>query len=53
MIPRLGVVDFVRSLGRILGGKPRVPSSLAGNSLTCNLGTLALNESATINITNS
>jgi nitroreductase len=32
-MPRLGPVGFIRSLGRILQGKPQVPPSLADNDL--------------------
>jgi len=32
MLPKLGPVQFVRSLLRILGGRPQVPTSLADNA---------------------
>jgi nitroreductase len=32
-IPRLTIKEFVRSVGRILAGKPQVPPALAGNEL--------------------
>ncbi len=32
-LPRLTFKEFVRSIGRLLAGKPQVPDSLAGNAL--------------------
>ena len=32
-IPRLTIKEFIRSVGRILAGKPQVPPALAGNEL--------------------